>query len=380
MSASQEPKDAPGKIITFYSYKGGTGRSLAVANVAWLLAASGHRVLVADWDLEAPGLHRYFLPFLSDPELTESRGLVDLLWDYMNLMLTPRELWPSSVQRPEDLADVRPYAVPLENPYADSGGFLHFLCAGQQSPAYAARFRDFDWRAFYERHGGGGFIDKLGERLRAQYDFSLIDSRTGVADTSGICTVQLPDEVVLCFTYNRQSVKGVAAVAQSIWTQREPPPTIWPVPMRVEKGIAGLDEARGFAREELDRFLGERLSTAERLEYWDNCEVSYYPDYAFGETLAVFRDRPQARSGLVADMRWLASRFVPASQELRVPSLKEETRDAILRRYYLRIHGRQSWRSCSRTPRRRRAQHACGTWPPRRFGVTRRMWLTSRSY
>src|SRR5882724_4326778 len=52
-----------GEIFTFYSYKGGTGRSMALANVACLLAAqssNGNKVLAIDWDLEAPGLHRFF--------------------------------------------------------------------------------------------------------------------------------------------------------------------------------------------------------------------------------------------------------------------------------------------------------------------------------
>jgi Mrp family chromosome partitioning ATPase len=71
-----ERLNPPGRIITFYSYKGGTGRSMAMANVAWLLALSGARVLAIDWDLEAPGLHRYFRPFLDDPDLAESEGLV----------------------------------------------------------------------------------------------------------------------------------------------------------------------------------------------------------------------------------------------------------------------------------------------------------------
>ena len=57
------------RIVTFYSYKGGTGRSIALANVAWILAMNGNRVLVIDWDLEAPGLHRYFHPFLDDPSV-----------------------------------------------------------------------------------------------------------------------------------------------------------------------------------------------------------------------------------------------------------------------------------------------------------------------
>src|SRR5262249_16742879 len=53
-----------GEIITFYSYKGGTGRSMALANVGYILASDRARaprgVLMIDWDLEAPGLHRYF--------------------------------------------------------------------------------------------------------------------------------------------------------------------------------------------------------------------------------------------------------------------------------------------------------------------------------
>ena len=58
----QPPRN--GRIVTFYSFKGGTGRTMALANVAWILAANGKRVLIADWDLESPGLHRFFQPFL----------------------------------------------------------------------------------------------------------------------------------------------------------------------------------------------------------------------------------------------------------------------------------------------------------------------------
>ena len=68
-----DSKTSAGRIITFYSYKGGAGRTMALANIAWLLAACGARALVVDWDLEAPGLHRYFRPFLLDPDLRQYR-------------------------------------------------------------------------------------------------------------------------------------------------------------------------------------------------------------------------------------------------------------------------------------------------------------------
>jgi MinD-like ATPase involved in chromosome partitioning or flagellar assembly len=45
--------------ITFYSFKGGVGRSLALANVGAHLALTGRKVLLVDFDLEAPGLDTF---------------------------------------------------------------------------------------------------------------------------------------------------------------------------------------------------------------------------------------------------------------------------------------------------------------------------------
>src|SRR5215475_1162581 len=71
-----------GRIITFYSYKGGAGRTMALANVAWILASNGYRVLTVDWDLESPGLHRYFHPFLLDKQLRASPGVIVMVRDF----------------------------------------------------------------------------------------------------------------------------------------------------------------------------------------------------------------------------------------------------------------------------------------------------------
>src|SRR5437870_4968451 len=88
MSTSESARP-PGQVITFYSYKGGTGRSMSLANVAWILASSGKRVLVIDWDLEAPGLHRYFAPFLPDRELAATDGVIDFVYRYVEAALAP---------------------------------------------------------------------------------------------------------------------------------------------------------------------------------------------------------------------------------------------------------------------------------------------------
>ena len=62
-----------GTIITFYSYKGGTGRSMGLANIAWILASNGKRVLVWTGTSRRPAC-TVISPFLSDKELRPAGG------------------------------------------------------------------------------------------------------------------------------------------------------------------------------------------------------------------------------------------------------------------------------------------------------------------
>lgn len=48
------------RIISIHSYRGGTGKSNIIANVAYLLAQAGRRVAVLDTDLQSPGVHLLF--------------------------------------------------------------------------------------------------------------------------------------------------------------------------------------------------------------------------------------------------------------------------------------------------------------------------------
>lgn len=178
-----------GTVITFYSYKGGVGRSFTLANVAVLLARWGYRVLTVDWDLEAPGLHHYFAPVL--PRAPEG-GVIDLAYDFMAGQSSPAA-----------------HAVPLKI----EQGVVALLAAGRQDDAYTGRVQAIDWEDLY----GNGFATFL-ERCRSEwtenYDFVLIDSRTGISDIGGICTAQLPDRLVVVFTANEQSVAGAVSIAQ----------------------------------------------------------------------------------------------------------------------------------------------------------------------
>ena len=64
------------KIISFHSFRGGTGKSNMTANVATLLAADGQRIGVVDTDIQSPGIHVLF--GMSQESL--SRSLNDYLW------------------------------------------------------------------------------------------------------------------------------------------------------------------------------------------------------------------------------------------------------------------------------------------------------------
>ena len=71
-------------VVTFYSFKGGVGRSMCVANVADILARQGLRVLMIDFDLEAPGLEQYFQ--ITHRAVLRQPGLLDLLLAYKRSM------------------------------------------------------------------------------------------------------------------------------------------------------------------------------------------------------------------------------------------------------------------------------------------------------
>jgi hypothetical protein len=71
-----------------------------------------------------------------------------------------------------------------------------------------------DWDSFYDRLHGGLFFDALRAYMKSNYDYALIDSRTGLSDIADICTVHMPDVVVTCFTLSTQEIEGAAMVAQ----------------------------------------------------------------------------------------------------------------------------------------------------------------------
>ncbi|TDC96980.1 FxSxx-COOH system tetratricopeptide repeat protein [Actinomadura sp. 7K507] len=321
-----------GTIVTFYSYKGGTGRTSALANVAWILAAAGQKVLVIDWDLESPGLHKYYHPFLDQDILTSTPGVIDMLDEYS---------WATTTKHEDDRRDwhreyarVLRHAVTLDWEFPGDGT-LDFISAGRQNRNYSSLTRTLDWDNFYGRLGGGQFFDALREDMRRHYDYVLIDSRTGYSDIADICTLQFPDILVDCFTLSYQSIDGAADIAMNIDRRDHVRPIrILPVPMRIDFGEnAKVEAGRAYARARFDRFP-RGMSRQDANGYWLSIEIPYRPYYAFEETLATFGDAPGSPNSMLAAFERLTkvitdgwvSEYSPIDEELRLATLERFTR------------------------------------------------------
>ena len=126
------PARAPGTVYTFYSYKGGVGRSMAMAGVAYLLARRGLKVLAIDFDLEAPGLERYF--FESEPaaRVREHPGLMDLIQTYKLALTSEAEF---EAARFKTWWNFVYEAIPS----LPGGGRVDLMTAGRREPPAALR-------------------------------------------------------------------------------------------------------------------------------------------------------------------------------------------------------------------------------------------------
>jgi cellulose biosynthesis protein BcsQ len=260
-------------IVTFYSYKGGVGRSMALANVAVLLARRGLKVLAVDWDLEAPGLERYFSYFKTG---TVGPGLLNMLL----------------AQRDSGKVDFDKYTLTID---CKASAPVTLLTSGrEQDENYSHKLETFDWSDFFAR-GGGAFLEKLRAEWRSRFDVVLLDSRTGLSDAGGVCTILLPDVVVAMFTANHQSLYGVRDVMRLAQRARQSlayvrmPLTILPLPSRwgvqefsetqvwLDRTVEGMRE---FYADWLPKSVNPR-SVVEQIK------VPHHSYFGFGERLAV---------------------------------------------------------------------------------------------
>ena len=153
----QLDEDSPKRplVVTFYSFKGGVGRSTALGLVAGILATRNRRVVMVDFDLEAPGIS---ILFRSDAENfnREQYGVVDYLYQrYLN----PDKNIPS-----------------IENCICQvnlpTRGELFLVPVGEYNENYIHRLAELDRRALQHFYKGAiNPISQLMEDIKVSLDF-----------------------------------------------------------------------------------------------------------------------------------------------------------------------------------------------------------------
>ena len=203
--------DQSTQFVSFYSYKGGVGRSTILANLAGWQAMQGRKVLIIDLDLEGFGQHSSGL--FKGNQVADSAikgGFIDLCeaWKQHHEQ-TPGEVYEW------DLRDYMLRSALLDAlPGADKGEIFLMPAGKQLDEGYTKKLNEINWHRFFSPFVSGGSEGyRLFETLKLyceieQFDSVLIDSRTGLSDHYYIATSWLSDTVVCFSLLNRQSIAG----------------------------------------------------------------------------------------------------------------------------------------------------------------------------
>ncbi len=188
-------------IVTFYSYKGGVGRSLLAANIGVLCARRG-KTLLWDLDIEAPGLHNI-------PGLTPSKPVKEGFFEWMIA-------WQESGKASNKADFGKLLKLACQTPERDR---LFILPAYGDNKDFAGLFQSIRWDDFLVRDLDSGLalfrgiLDAFG---KAGFETVLLDSRTGITDIGGLLAALLPHATVLVGNYGRQNTRGLAHVWQAL--------------------------------------------------------------------------------------------------------------------------------------------------------------------
>lgn len=296
---------------------------MAMANVAALLSKWEHKVLIVDWDLEAPGLEFFYRDFIDIKAVCHREGVIDILTKASAGNGQPSVLknWAKS------LVKIR---IPGHQ------GPLHLLTSGRRDDDYFGKVRGLDLKEFYAKQGGL-FIESLRDEWKRAYDFILIDSRTGITDIGGICTIQLPDVLVSLFTATDQSLRGVVDVFDKAKTARRNLPVdrpsllALPVPSKFDTGTEFIISQEWLERfaEELSPFYSNWLPiSVKRRDFLAATKIPYIAFFSFGEKLPVLEEGTIDPAGLGYAYETLAALI---ANNLNYAEQVMEQRDELIR-------------------------------------------------
>jgi MinD-like ATPase involved in chromosome partitioning or flagellar assembly len=304
------------ETITFYSYKGGVGRTLALANIAIYLSRFGKNVCIMDFDLEAPGLHYKFPQLVKTTDIR--KGLVDYIYKFTHDKAIPESLDEFTLE----------LVPPLK-----SQGKIQLIPAGDVLSAdYWRKLAAINWHSlFYEDYSEGlPFFLELTERIKQEFspDFLLIDSRTGVTEMSGLCASFLSDKIVFLIINNQENVDGARLMLRSIQKVKRLPGkkpievtfALTRIPFPREEEKENDEKREGLIVKDIQDFLNEPVEDLESQLNIQNISILHSDrELELSESLWIIQEGVTKEAPLLHDYLRLFSKTIP--DEAILPNL-----------------------------------------------------------
>lgn len=261
------------RTVTFYSFKGGVGRTTALIHVAWILAMRGRKVVAVDLDLEAPGLSTAF-PLNPLPEY----GIVDYFYEKSYL--------PEGVE-----AKINITKIFGEVNIPDATGRLFIVPAGYLSLDYIAKVDDL--RATTILDNGETLWSTFSREIQNQLkpDLILVDSCTGINEWGALSLLQAANEAIIFLFPNEQNQKGIELVLKSLTSfgRLSLNFVFSPVPDLSDTGITKVTHAWQILQKDIDKNIDIDETTDHDLDIdsEDYLIIPYIPSIALADRYPV---------------------------------------------------------------------------------------------
>lgn len=208
------PVDLPCQVVTFYSYKGGMGRSTTLASFAAHYAINKKKkVVILDFDFEAPGFMNFF--GLNAEILSNKSGVSEYILDKEFL---------------QDDIDFEKYYFTVGKEYSEDGD-IYIMPAGNLSSENInenSKKSETHLKHYLEALSRLDFanvksiVQKFADLFNDIYtnlqpDIILIDSRTGFNDIFGLASFYLSSAVVGFFGSSKQNISGIQHFIDTVY-------------------------------------------------------------------------------------------------------------------------------------------------------------------
>lgn len=199
-AARNNELDLQSKLICFYSYKGGVGRTTTMVMSAIEMAKRGKKIVMVDFDLEAPGVASIF-----PNESISQYGLLDYLVESSvcgNELQIDEYMYPVSDYCHVNQAGGEIYVIPAYGKIVENDVELYRKCLMRfnlDMPVYMEKSTPID-----------GLLKKIDAFIKPDYIF--IDTRSGLHQIGGITLSRYSDMAVLFFYGSQQNVEGMKMV------------------------------------------------------------------------------------------------------------------------------------------------------------------------